>query len=83
MLLSLVRVRLGEPWPYRSVRPRTPPCHGENMGSNPIGAAILIIAGTDRYLVGAHNPDVASSTLAPATIILKKLEKKLDKPVGF
>ena len=31
--------------PHRSVRPRTPPCHGENMGSNPIGAAILIIAG--------------------------------------
>ena len=26
-----------------------------------------MIAGTDRYLVGAHNPDVASSTLAPAT----------------
>ena len=33
--------------PHRSVWPRTPPCHGENMGSNPIGAAILI-AGTVR-----------------------------------
>ena len=27
--------------PHRSVRPRTPPCHGENMGSNPIGAATI------------------------------------------
>lgn len=42
MLLALVRVRvLLEPSspqrPRRLARPRTPPFHGDNMGSNPIG----------------------------------------------
>ena len=31
----------------------------------------------DRYLVGVHNPDLVSSTLTPATIILKNLKKDL------
>ncbi len=39
MLGSLVRVRLGEPWPHRSVRSRTQDCQSCNMGSNPIEAA--------------------------------------------
>ncbi|SVD31484.1 uncharacterized protein METZ01_LOCUS384338, partial [marine metagenome] len=35
----MVQVHPVLPRPHRSVWPRTPPCHGENMGSNPIGAA--------------------------------------------
>ncbi len=30
-------------WPHRSVRPRTQDCQSCNMGSNPIGAAILML----------------------------------------
>ena len=40
--MLLVRLRLGETRPYRSVRPRTLDCQSSNMGSNPIGAAIQL-----------------------------------------
>ena len=42
-----------------------------------------MISREDRYLDGAHNPVLVGSTPTPATIILKKLEKKLDNVVGF
>ncbi len=48
---------------------KTPPFHGGNMGSNPVGVTFIIAGWSSLVARRAHNPKVVGSNPAPAILV--------------
>ena len=79
-LLEASKIILYILWPLGQAV-KTPPFHGGNTGSNPVGVTIHIIAGWSSSVARrAHNPKVGGSNPPPAIIIFRSRGVAVNMP---